>query len=230
VEKSVASQRTGGAPTASDTPDGADPNGRDVRSALSQLELTGMAGLKRIEALLGACTRCPLHKTRRHIVFGEGDPAADVVFIGEAPGGEENRRGRPFVGPAGQLLDRMLKAMGLRREQVYIGNILKCRPPRNRDPEPAEMEICEPFLQAQLKAIQPAIIVTLGRIAAQNLLRTTTALGRLRGRLHDYQGMKLMPTYHPAYLLRQPTQKRPTWQDLQIVMAEMDRQGLKRKK
>jgi DNA polymerase len=202
----------------------------DVSSDLLSLEASGDEGLGEIENLLGACARCGLSKSRGHIVFGEGDARADVVFVGEAPGGQEDRSGRPFVGPAGQLLTKMIRAMGLDRDRVYIANIIKCRPPRNRDPEKEEMDVCEPFLQAQLRAIEPSIVIALGRVAAQRLLRSSAPLGVLRGELRDYLGYKLMATYHPAYLLRNPKGKRAAWQDLQTVMAEMDRLGLERRR
>jgi DNA polymerase len=152
------------------------------------------------------------------------------MFVGEAPGGEEDQQGRPFVGAAGQLLTRMIEAMGLTREEVYICNIIKCRPPRNRDPNPDEIDTCEPFLRDQIDAIEPSIIIALGSFAARTLLRTETSITRLRGRFHTYHGIALMPTFHPAYLLRNAAQKRPVWQDLKAVMAEMDRLGLDRRR
>ena len=202
----------------------------DVTGKLAAIDMAGAAGLLVVKTLLGRCERCPLHRSRRHIVFGEGDPDADVMFIAEAPGAEEDRQGAPFVGPAGNLLTRMVEAMGLRRKDIYIANILKCRPPSNRDPLPEEMEVCQPFLMAQIQAIQPRIIVALGRIAAQALLETDEPLSRLRGRFHDLRGVPLMPTYHPAYLLRNAAAKRPTWEDLKKIMSEMDRLGIKRNK
>jgi DNA polymerase len=152
------------------------------------------------------------------------------MFIGEAPGREEDAQGAPFVGAAGQLLTRMIAAMGLTREEVYICNIIKCRPPDNRNPAVDEIEACEPFLRRQIDVIGPRIIITLGNFAAKTLLRTETGITRLRGRFYTYHGIPLMPTYHPAYLLRNPAQKRPVWQDLQAVMAEMDRLGLERRR
>lgn len=198
--------------------------------ALESGTLTGTVGLLRIKALLGKCRRCRLHRNRLHIVFGEGNPEADVVFVGEAPGRDEDRQGAPFVGKAGQLLTRMIEAMGLRRDEVYICNIIKCRPPENRDPEPDETETCRHFLQAQIRAIQPSIIVTLGRVAAQTLLASEAPVSRLRGRWHKFGDIALRCTYHPAYLLRTPEGKRPAWDDLQAVMAEMDRLKLLRRK
>ena len=174
---------------------------------------------------LGECTRCKLHRSRTNIVFGVGNPAADLVFVGEAPGYDEDRQGEPFVGAAGQLLDKMIAAMGLLREDVYIANCLKCRPPQNRDPEPDEVAACEPFLRKQLEAIAPRLIVTLGKFAAQTLLRTEAPISALRGRWHRYHGIPLMPTFHPAFLLRSPDRKRDAWRDLQMVMGEMARLG-----
>jgi len=174
-----------------------------------------------IRAELGECTRCKLYNGRHHIVFGEGDPHADLVFVGEAPGGDEDRQGRPFVGRAGKLLSDIIKAMGLTREQVYICNILKCRPPQNRNPEPDEIAMCEPFLVKQLRAIRPRMICALGKFAAQTLLKTDTPISVLRGRFHSYHDIRLMPTYHPAYLLRNPGAKKQTWEDVQVIMKEL---------
>jgi uracil-DNA glycosylase family 4 len=178
---------------------------------------------------LGECTRCKLAGMgRKNIVFGVGSPDAPLVFVGEAPGAEEDRTGEPFVGAAGQLLTKMIQAMGLERGDVYICNILKCRPPGNRNPEPDEVAQCEPFLKAQLAAIRPRLIVCLGKFAAQCLLRSDAPISRLRGQWKSYEGIPLMPTFHPAYLLRNPSSKREVWADLQLVMAEMDRLGLPR--
>jgi DNA polymerase len=188
------------------------------------------ASLEEVRAELGDCHRCALGGRRERLVWGAGSPTADLVFVGEAPGQEEDRQGEPFVGPAGQLLTKMLGAMGLDRGEVYICNILKCRPPGNRDPEPEEVAACEPFLKRQLEAIKPRIIVALGRSAAQCLLRSTAPIGALRGQWHEYQGIRLMPTYHPAALLRNEALKRPAWDDLKLVMAEMDRLGLPRRR
>lgn len=170
----------------------------------------------RSEAL--ACTRCKLHAGRRHVVFGEGDPNARVLFIGEAPGANEDKTGRPFVGDAGQLLDRILVgAMGLDRGAVYIANINKCRPPGNREPEADEVAACLPFLRRQIEILQPEVIVCLGRTAAQNLLGSTESVGKLRGRTLDFQGIPVVITWHPAYLLRDPSHKRETWDDIKRV-------------
>lgn len=167
------------------------------------------------------CQLCDLHATRKQAVFGVGNQQADWLIIGEAPGAEEDRQGEPFVGRAGQLLNAMLKAIGLAREQVYIANILKCRPPNNRDPLPEEAACCSPYLQRQIELIQPRLILALGRIAAQRLLQTNTSLARLRGQVHTLEatGTPVIVTYHPAYLLRSPAEKRKAWQDLQFAQG-----------
>ena len=190
----------------------------------------GAAGLKLVRDELGDCQRCKLAAKRTNIVFGVGNPDAPLVFVGEAPGADEDRTGEPFVGAAGQLLTKMIEAMGLAREDVYICNILKCRPPGNRNPEPDEIEQCEPFLKKQLAAIRPRMIVTLGKFAAQCLLRSDAPISKLRGAWKAYEGIPLMPTYHPAFLLRTPSAKREVWADLQEVMRELDRLGILRKK
>jgi uracil-DNA glycosylase family 4 len=167
-----------------------------------------------LQRTVAACTQCALHKTRKQTVFGVGNPQARWLFIGEAPGADEDAQGEPFVGRAGQLLNAMLFAMGLKREEVYIANILKCRPPGNRDPQPNEVECCEPYLLRQIALIQPRLIVALGRHAAHSLLKTETPLARLRGQRLSYHGTPLIVTYHPAYLLRSPGEKRKVWDDL----------------
>ena len=169
---------------------------------------------------LGDCTRCKLHGLgRRQIVFGVGNPDADLMFVGEAPGADEDVQGEPFVGRAGQLLTKIIEAIGLRRQDVYIANLIKCRPPGNRNPEPDEMEQCEPFLLRQIDTIKPKVIVALGKFAAQSLLRTTDPITRLRGREFRYREAILMPTYHPAYLLRMPSAKRDVWSDMKRARA-----------
>jgi uracil-DNA glycosylase family 4 len=168
------------------------------------------------------CTDCALSEGRRSVVFGSGDPNADVMFVGEAPGAEEDKQGLPFVGVAGQLLTRMIESIGFRREDVYIANVIKCRPPGNRDPKPIEVASCEPFLKRQIELIRPSIICSMGRFASQTLLKTDESMGRLRGRLFEYEGIKLLPTYHPAALLRNPQWKRPTWEDLRRLRREYD--------
>jgi DNA polymerase len=168
-----------------------------------------------------ACTKCALHATRTRVVFGVGNRSASWMVIGEAPGADEDRQGEPFVGRAGQLLNEMLRAAGVARDQVYIANILKCRPPENRDPRPEESESCEGYLQRQIALVQPGLLLAVGRIAAQNLLRVETPIGQLRGRVHRYgaTGIPLVVTYHPAYLLRSPGQKRKSWDDLCLARA-----------
>ncbi len=172
-----------------------------------------------LEARVRACTACELHRTRTQVVFGVGNRNADWMIVGEAPGAEEDRRGEPFVGRAGQLLDAMLHAIGLQRQEVYIANVLKCRPPNNRDPRPEEVEQCEPYLERQVALVAPRLILAVGRIAAQNLLKTNAPLSRLRGRVHSYGETEtpLVVTYHPAYLLRSPREKRKAWEDLKLA-------------
>lgn len=177
--------------------------------------------LDEVEADLRDCQRCPLGQSRTRLVFGTGNPRASLVFVGEAPGRDEDLKGEPFVGEAGQLLDRILFAMGLKREDVYICNVLKCRPPGNRDPLPDEITTCEPFLIRQLAAIRPRVIVGLGRFAVQSLLKNKIPISRLRGEWQSYQGIPLMPTYHPAYLLRNPHGKREVWEDMKEVRRRL---------
>ncbi len=179
--------------------------------------------LEQVREELGECTRCKLHKGRKHIVFGVGDPKAWLVFVGEAPGADEDEQGEPFVGRAGQLLTRIIKAMKLTRDQVYICNIIKCRPPGNRNPEPDETASCEPFLVGQLQAIKPKLICALGSFAAQILLRTKEPISKLRGRFYSYQGIPVLPTYHPAYLLRNPHEKKTVWEDMKLLQREYER-------
>ncbi len=183
------------------------------------------AALEAIRAEIGDCTRCPLAFQGRHkIVFADGDPNARLMFVGEGPGADEDAQGLPFVGRAGQLLNNMINAMGLKREQVYIANVVKCRPPQNRTPEPEEANTCMQFLWKQIDVVRPEVMVALGATAATYLLGRKTSLASLRGRLHDVRGSKLIVTYHPAYLLRDPTQKKEAWKDLQVAMSEL---GLK---
>ncbi len=187
----------------------------------------GRLTLEKIREDLGDCQRCKLAGTRKTIVFGVGDAHAPLFFLGEAPGADEDQQGEPFVGKAGQLLNKMITAMGWTRESVYIANVLKCRPPGNRDPQPDEVSACQPFVRRQILAIAPRLIITLGKPAAHLLLQTDAPMGALRGRFHEYQGIKVMPTFHPAFLLRSPERKRDTWSDLQMVMAELDRLGIR---
>ena len=179
--------------------------------------------LDAVRAELGDCRRCKLHSYRTQIVFGTGNPRAKLAFVGEAPGRDEDLKGEPFVGLAGQLLTKIIQAIQLSREQVYIGNIIKCRPPENRNPEPDEITACEPFLIKQLQVIRPKLICALGTFAAQTLLKTEEKISFLRGKFHTYQGIPLMPTYHPAYLLRNPNRKREVWEDMKKIKREYDR-------
>jgi len=176
--------------------------------------------LAAVRADIGDCTRCKLHRLgRRQIVFGVGNPSADLMFVGEAPGHDEDVQGIPFVGRAGQLLTKIIEAIGLSRDDVYIANVIKCRPPENRNPEQDEVETCEPFLFQQVDIIKPKVIVALGTFAARALLRTLDPISRLRGHVYEYRGAKLIPTFHPAYLLRNPASKREVWEDMKRVRA-----------
>ena len=185
--------------------------------------------LLRVRDDLGECTRCKLHKHRRTIVFGDGNAKAELVFVGEGPGADEDAQGLPFVGRAGKLLTQMIEAMGLERKDVYICNVVKCRPPENRTPEDDEVSTCSPYLFRQLEVISPKVIVCLGAVAAKTLLRTTRGISQFRGQWLDYRGSKLMATYHPAYLLRNPNAKGEVWKDLQKVMALLGLQARKGK-
>ncbi len=192
----------------------------ESRSPETHIQAIDRETLPVIRQDLGDCTRCKLHGLgRKQIVFGVGNPYADLMFVGEAPGADEDIQGEPFVGRAGQLLTKIIESIGLRREDVYIANVIKCRPPGNRNPEPDEVEQCEPFLFRQIDAIRPKVIVALGKFAAQSLLRTTEPITRLRGREYTYRDAILMPTYHPAYLLRTPSAKRDVWEDMKRVRA-----------
>jgi DNA polymerase len=182
----------------------------------------GATTLGELDGMICTCMKCPLGATRNNFVFGVGNPHADVVLIGEAPGAEEDAQGEPFVGRAGQLLNKILEAVGMTREEVYICNIIKCRPPENREPLPSEMETCVPYLWKQLELIKPKIILCLGRVSAQMLLKTNDGLNKLRGKVFDYQGSKVLITYHPAALLRNPAWKRPTWEDMQFFKKIYD--------
>lgn len=193
-----------------------------------ELRASSSAGLDPVKALkliredLGDCTRCKLHKQgRKQIVFGVGNPRADLMFVGEGPGADEDEQGEPFVGRAGQLLNNMIKAMGIQREDVYIANIVKCRPPGNRTPERDECETCSPFLLRQIDVVNPRVIVALGAVAAKTLLAINAPMSDLRGNWYDFRGHKLAVTYHPAFLLRDPRQKKEAWKDLQMVMKEL---------
>jgi uracil-DNA glycosylase len=177
--------------------------------------------LENIQTDIGDCRRCKLAEHRSRIVFGEGNPESRLMFVGEAPGFDEDQQGQPFVGKAGQLLTRIIQAINLSREQVYICNVIKCRPPGNRNPEPDEISACSPFLQRQIDVIQPEFICALGTFAAQTLLGTTLPISRLRGKFHNYNEIQLLPTFHPSYLLRNPEKKRDVWEDMKLLMNEM---------
>jgi DNA polymerase len=199
-----------------------DRSGTEVRDEVSSLNdlRPHLLPLAVIREDLGDCTRCKLHTLgRKQIVFGVGNPNADLMFVGEAPGADEDIQGEPFVGRAGQLLTKIIEAIGMKREDVYIANVIKCRPPGNRNPEPDEVEQCEPFLFRQIDTIKPKVIVALGKFAAQCLLRTSDPITRIRGREYKYRDAILMPTYHPAYLLRTPSAKREVWEDMKRVKA-----------
>jgi DNA polymerase len=185
----------------------------------------GARNLEELRAAIGDCRRCKLCSGRTHLVFGVGNPRANLMFVGEGPGRDEDLQGEPFVGRAGQLLtDIITKGIGVKREDVYIANVVKCRPPDNRNPEPDEVGACEPFLKKQIELIRPEIIVALGKFAVQTLLQTKMPITKLRGNWHTYQGIKLMPTFHPAYLLRNPADKKLVWEDIKKVIKEMRRE------
>jgi DNA polymerase len=202
------------------------PRSSDV-SLFDSMNKIADDSLPKILADIGDCTRCKLHRGRTKLVFGDGNPNAQLVFVGEGPGRDEDAQGLPFVGRAGKLLTQMIEAMGLQREDVYICNVVKCRPPENRTPEKDEVQICSPFLLRQLDAIAPKVIVCLGSVAAQTLLETNRGISHFRGEWLDFRGRKLMATYHPAYLLRNPSAKGEVWKDLQKVMAVLGLQGKK---
>lgn len=191
-----------------------------VKSVENANEGSGMT-LESFKEIVSKCEKCQLAALRRNLVFGEGNPNADLMFVGEAPGADEDAQGRPFVGRSGQLLTKMIEALGLKREDVFIANILKCRPPENRNPNLEEIELCSPYLLKQIEIIKPKAIVALGKFAAQTLLGTETPISKLRGNFHDYHGVKLMPTYHPAYLLRNQSGKKDAWEDLKAVAKVM---------
>jgi uracil-DNA glycosylase family 4 len=183
---------------------------------------TSTTSLHDLYGEINTCLKCPLGHTRTNFVFGVGNPKAEVMFIGEAPGADEDAQGEPFVGRAGQLLNKILEAINLKREEVYICNILKCRPPNNRDPETSEMETCSPYLYKQIEIMKPKFIICLGRISGQWLLRTNESLTALRGKMHDFNGCRLIVTYHPAALLRNPNWKRPAWDDMKMFKKAYD--------
>ena len=195
--------------------------GRD-QVAMEAGAINEVSGLEELRSLIGECKRCPLHKGRKNLVFGEGNSRARLVFVGEAPGREEDIMGRPFVGEAGRLLTRIIEnGMGLKREDVYICNVIKCRPPQNRDPEPREVAACLPFLKRQLEIIAPEVICILGRVAAQALLGKDFKITQDRGKWFEFESIPVMPTFHPAYLLRNPKAKRPVWEDVKRIMDKL---------
>jgi DNA polymerase len=189
--------------------------------ASQEVSPSNVQTLNEIRGELGDCRRCKLHRTRRTIVFGEGNEKAKLMFIGEGPGYDEDVQGRPFVGKAGQLLTKIIQSIHLQREEVYITNIIKCRPPQNRNPEPDEIQSCHPFLQKQIQSIQPKMICALGTFAAQTLLSTGAKITSLRGRVFELSGIKVLPTYHPAFLLRNPERKREVWEDMKQISGWM---------
>jgi len=192
-----------------------------LEPSVKHQSVSSVLSLEDIQRSIKNCQRCHLHAGRKNVVFGSGNPQASLVFIGEAPGADEDQQGLPFVGRAGQLLTKIIEAMGSKREDVYIANILKCRPPNNRNPLPAEIQVCEQFLIQQLTAISPKIICALGTFAAQTLLKREIPITVMRGKFYDYHGIALMPTYHPAYLLRNPSAKRLVWEDVQQIMKRL---------
>jgi len=211
---------SGAARAAAVTPDpGAEPAPPSRAPHVTPLARSRVEALATVRTDLGECTRCKLHKGRIKLVFGTGNAEARLMFVGEGPGAEEDEQGVPFVGRAGQLLTQIIKAMGLEREDVYIANVVKCRPPGNRNPEPDEIEQCEPFLMRQMDVIKPAVVVALGKFAAQTLLRTTEPISKIRGRFHQVGNTRVMPTFHPSYLLRNPAAKREVWEDMKAVMG-----------
>ncbi len=186
-------------------------------------KLDKASALKALRKKIGDCQRCKLSASRTNIVFGEGNPQAKLMFIGEGPGMAEDIQGRPFVGDAGKLLTRLIEKMGFKREDVYIANIVKCRPPMNREPEEDEINACKPFIEEQIKIINPRVIISLGKVSAQNLINTKVPISKLRGRFYDYIDIPLMPTFHPAYLLRNPKDKQLTWEDAQKVLEKLNK-------
>jgi DNA polymerase len=200
------------------------PEGVTLKSGAKKTDLESVQGRVR------GCQRCDLSRTRTNTVFGEGSSKARLMFVGEAPGRDEDEQGRPFVGRAGQLLTKIIESIGLKREEVYIANILKCRPPENRNPLPGEIAMCRAYLEDQIDTIKPRVICALGKFAAQTLLATEVPITRLRGSFQDYRGIKLMPTYHPAYLLRNPGGKKEVWEDMQKIAKELGLDIPKKKK
>ncbi len=195
----------------------------DIPAGMKKGNAEKTRALKALRREIGDCMRCKLHKGRKNIVFGEGSPDAPIMFVGEGPGREEDIEGRPFVGDAGKLLTSLINKLGLKREELYIGNIVKCRPPANRDPEEDEIGTCMPFIKRQVEIIAPRVIIALGRVSAQALIGTKTPISKLRGRFYEFEGILLMPTFHPAYLLRNPKDKVLVWDDAQKVLKKLGR-------
>ena len=198
-------------------------NVKAIDAAVSDTDGNKRATIDTLKEKLTSCNKCKLAKNRTKLVFGEGNIDSKIVFIGEAPGRDEDESGRPFVGRAGKLLTKIIEAIGFQREEVYIMNIVKCRPPENRNPENDEISACEPFMLRQIEIIKPKIICTLGSFASQTLLKTKVPISKLRGQFHDYHGIKLMPTFHPAFLLRDPHKKREVWEDMKIIIQEYEK-------
>jgi DNA polymerase len=201
---------------------------RAIKCILQSEKLAGVDGfycpggtMGDLKKEIASCRKCGLAKTRANVVFGEGDMKARLMFVGEAPGADEDEQGRPFVGRAGQLLTKIIEAMGLSREEVFIANILKCRPPENRNPLPEEIAVCRGYLERQIDAVKPDVICALGKFSAQTLLGTETPISKLRGKFYEYRGIKLMPTFHPAYILRNPPDKKYVWEDMQTIAREL---------
>ncbi|BBA32648.1 phage SPO1 DNA polymerase-like protein [Methylocaldum marinum] len=225
--------RQGERPAPTEDPGRADPAPDDVPASAGRAQTAASVGTpsncvlswEDLEARVAGCTTCALHQGRTQTVFGVGNREAGWMVIGEAPGEQEDLQGEPFVGRAGQLLNEMIRAVGLRREAVYIANVVKCRPPRNRDPATEEAAACEEYLKGQVALLKPKIILAVGRVAAQNLLKTTTPIGKLRGQVHYYDRIPLVVTYHPAYLLRSQTEKRRAWEDLKLAMRAFRQQN-----
>jgi uracil-DNA glycosylase family 4 len=227
VNRQAAWRRRGLDDPAPSSSNSLEPSIQMPEQSLIQVARSSEEALAAIRADIGEdCSRCKLHGLgRRQIVFGVGNPDADLMFVGEAPGGDEDVQGIPFVGRAGQLLTKIIEAIGLARDQVYIANVIKCRPPGNRNPEPDEVEQCQPFLFRQIDVVSPKVIVALGTFAAKTLLRTQDPISRLRGRVYDFRGAKLIPTFHPAFLLRSPERKRDVWDDMKKVRALLQDSG-----
>ena len=201
------------------------PSAQPLERPVEVKQETRIETFEQIHAEIGDCTRCPLHLERTHVVHTDGNRKARLMFVGEAPGADEDVQARPFVGRAGQLLTKIIEAIGLKREQVLIGNVNRCRPPQNRAPMPDEAATCKPYLEREIAIVQPEVIVVLGNTAMKNLLGTREGITRARGRFHEYKGIKVMPTFHPAYLLRDPSKKRETWEDLKKVRDYLDNSG-----